>query len=153
MTLLMAMVVLCLLVACEPKNGSSASFKTLPEDHGWEASMPLEFTPSYSDSNATYDIVVAVRHTNAYKYSNLPLAVDIMSDSTTAVRRVKVSLDIADDYGNWHGTGFGTIYQCKAVVARHVAPATAKKVIIWQVIADTTALTGISEVGVITSLN
>lgn len=141
------------LVACAPENRSTGSFQTLPVNKGWSRAMPLVFEPEYGDSSATYDIVVAVRHTNEYGYSNLPLVVDLIADSSKIARRVPVEVNVADEFGNWKGTGFGSLYQCRALVAESVSPLQAHKVVVWQAMADTALINNITEVGVIVNVH
>lgn len=146
-------IIQCIMTSCAPTGHSSGSFKALPVGEGWNRSMPLVFEPEYNDSNATYDIVVAIRHTNMFQYSNMPLMVDLLGDSARLTSRVPIEIDVADEYGNWHGTGFGTMYQCKALVAQAMTPAQARKVIVWQAMSDTAMVQGITEVGVLVNIH
>ena len=143
----------CIMTSCAPDGRSTGSFKTLPAGEGWNRSLPLVFEPEYNDSNATYDIVVAIRHTNTFQYSNMPLMVDLLGDSARLTSRVPIEIDVADEFGNWHGTGFGTMFQCKTVVAKALKPEQARKVIVWQAMSDTTTVQGITEVGVLVNIH
>ena len=131
-----------------PERHSLGGFVAVDAAEGWYRSMPLEFVPQYSDSSAVYDVEVAVRHTNAFAYSTLPLAVDLLGDSTGRYRRYSVVLELADDYGSWRGTGFGTLYQCHTVVARGVSPEQARKVVVWHTLADSAVVHNITDVGI-----
>ncbi|MBO7608691.1 MAG: gliding motility lipoprotein GldH [Muribaculaceae bacterium] len=148
---LAALVAVCTTSSCSPQQHSSGYFSPINAGEGWDRSMPIVFEPQYNDSSATYDIVVAVRHTHSYEYSNLHVVVDLMADSNRIACRIPAQFDVADEYGNWHGTGFGTFFQCKTMVAQDVSPSQARKVVIWQAMADTVALRHITEVGIIVS--
>ena len=87
------------LTGCSLGQDSSSQFKTLP-DEGWLKSMPLKFEPEYADSSLTYDVELALRHTNAYQYSNLSLVVDLI-DSVKNVNRNNIDFELSDGYGNW----------------------------------------------------
>lgn len=112
--------------------------------------MPLVFAPQIDDSSATYDLEVAIRHTNSYEYRNLCLMIDLMDDSTHVQQRRMVKMELADAYGNWLGTGFGSVFQCRSWVAKAVNPSALHRVVIWQAMGDDSLLLkGITDVGVI----
>ncbi len=55
---------------------------------------------------------LAVRHTNGYPYRNLYLEVSYPDrDSNSTLMRDTVNVELADIYGNWHGSGLGTSFQ------------------------------------------
>ncbi|MBR1551567.1 MAG: gliding motility lipoprotein GldH [Muribaculaceae bacterium] len=134
--------------ACDPSQASQGQYVHLP-DAGWDSALPLRFTPSLPDSTASYDLTVAVRHSTAYGYRNLNLVVDLIDDSAR-VERHKAHFVLADDYGNWLGTGFGTLYQSKLTVARRVPAGHARRVVVWQSMTDCPVLHGVEDVGLIT---
>ena len=151
MTMLIAAVML-MMPSCQRKPMMAhADFVHLPQV-GWLRSVPLSFMPVYDDSTTTYDIALAVRHENAYAYRNLSLLVDVIAADST-VSRNTVDIMLADEYGNWQGGGFGTLYQSKVTVVDHIKPEQARKVIIWQVTAPADTLHGIADIGIITSPN
>ena len=96
-------------VACQSPEKEQSIFCDLP-DEGWHSKAPLRFEPNYKDSAATYDIAVAVRHTWQYRYTQLPLLVDLIT-SNGQVSHYAVTLRLADEHGNWCGSGFGPLYQ------------------------------------------
>jgi hypothetical protein len=67
------------------------------------------------------------------------------------VARYPVSIALADEFGNWTGGGFGTLYQVTVPVAEDVAPAHAARLLVWQVMAPGYTLAGIEDVGIIAS--
>lgn len=134
--------------ACDPSQASQGQYVHLPAT-GWDSSLPLRFTPSLPDSAACYDLTVAVRHNATYGYRNLSLVVDLLDDSAR-VERHKAHFVLADDYGNWLGTGFGTLYQSRLTVARRVPAERARRVVVWQSMTDCPVLRGVEDVGLIT---
>lgn len=111
--------------------------------------MPLKFTPQLADSTVqSYCVDVAVRHNSSYPYSNLNLVVDFI-DSHYKVVRHKVVIPIANDYGNWNGTGFGHLYQDKVTVSTGVNPASLHSVVVWQAMKGCDRVTDIENVGII----
>ena len=97
---LLTAIAICL-DACAPKHSSYSSFVSVPAD-GWSKTLVLGFKPECADSLARYDVRLAVRHTSAYKYGNLSMAVDIVDSRGSAVRKT-VNFRVADSYGNWVG--------------------------------------------------
>lgn len=135
--------------ACDRKPVMAHSaFVHLPND-GWQRTMPLSFSPEYDDSAARYDVTLAVRHNNSYRYSNLSLVVDVIA-ADSAVSRKQVNMVLADGYGNWTGGGFGTLYQVTEPVALGISPNQAHSVVVWQAMNDCDTLRGLADVGIIT---
>jgi len=149
MTTLLITVIVLSAAACRRQPAmSTAHFVHLPSV-GWMASAPLSFSPEYSDSTAAYDLLLAVRHTSAYRYSNLALVVDFMADDAS-IHRKTIDLKLADQYGNWTGGGFGALYQATVPLASGLSPSRARKVTVWQSMAGCDTLQGLVDVGIIT---
>ena len=145
-----AVATLCMvwvLTACSLGSDSMSQFKTLPAE-GWTKSMPIKFTPEYADSSQTYDIALALRHTNDYMYSNLTVAVD-MIDSVKNVVRSSVDFKLSDGYGNWQGSGFGALYQSSVVIAQGVKPQEATSIVVWQAMNNCDVIKDIQDLGII----
>ncbi len=147
---LVAVLLLACLSACGPRRATSAVFHALDARSGWNRTMPLVFEPQYADSTATYDLMLALRHTNAYRYANLSLVVDVMpAGSTKPAQRRAIDIKLADTGGNWIGAGFGSLYQTKVMLARGVTPQQAERVVVWQAMADVPTVDQLTEVGII----
>ena len=139
-----------IMASCEHKPVMShARFVHLPVS-GWQRTLPLTFTPEYDDSTRTYDISLAIRHDNSYRYRNLSLVVDIIAADSTVSRR-QMDLSLADEYGNWTGGGFGSLYQDKVTVVSAATPTSASSVVVWQAMKGCDTLCGLVNVGIITS--
>jgi gliding motility-associated lipoprotein GldH len=147
MTLAIATALL-ILSGCEDKPVMSHSqFKHLPTS-GWQRVKPLTFNPEYDDSTATYDLRLAVRHDNTYRYCNLSLIVDIIATDST-MSRYPLDIALADEYGNWSGGGFGTLYQDEVVVVSGISPDDARSLVVWQAMEGCDTLFGLVNVGII----
>ena len=135
--------------ACDRKPTlSHAQYHNLPPS-GWQRMMPLTIEPEYDDSTRRYDLSLAVRHDNSYKFSNLSLVVDLIAADSTMDRRT-VEMTLADEYGNWTGGGFGAMYQYEMTVARGVNPSDVRLVVIWQAMQGCDTLRGLTEIGLFT---
>lgn len=147
MTVVVAAVML-LMASCEHKPVMAHSrFVHLPAE-GWLQNSPLTFTPEYDDSAATYCLVLAVRHDNSYRYCNLSLAVDFIAVDSV-INRTMVDMELADEFGNWTGGGFGTLYQDTVLLAGVIDPGDAGKVVVWQAMNGCDTLRGVTDIGLI----
>ena len=136
------------MAACDRKPVMThTQFKHLPPA-GWLRSEPLIFRPEYDDSAATYDIALVLRHDNSYPYCNLQLVVDIVADDSTVNRR-QFDVALADEYGNWSGGGFGSLYQDKVTVSTGLLPADVHSLVVWQAMGGCDTLPGVADVGII----
>ena len=147
MAVLIAAAILVLSCCQRKPVMAHAHFKHLPSS-GWQQSFPLNFKPEYDDSTLTYSITLAVRHENSYRYSNLSLIVDLIAVDSTVTRQ-KVKMALADEYGNWKGGGFGSLYQETVDVADVIAPEDAQAVVVWQAMQGCDTLLGLSDLGII----
>ena len=141
------MIMIMSLDGCASKPNSYSEFHDVPAK-GWHIKTPFTFTPQYGDSSCLFDVKLVVRHTNKYRFQNLAMIVDVI-DTAYNVKREKVDVDIADTYGNWVGSGFGTLYQREVVVFRGLKPEEAKSIAVWQRMPNCSFVDGLSEVGVI----
>ena len=150
MTMVFIAAVMVILASCERKPVMAhAQFVTFSAT-GWHATMPLKFNPVYDDSTARYDIALAVRHDNSYRYRNLSLVIDVIAADST-ISRQYVDMVLADQYGNWTGGGFGALYQDKVDLLHGMAPDGARAVVVWQTMQGCDTLTGLVNVGLVTS--
>ena len=148
MTLFIA-AVMFILPCCQQKPVlAHASLVHIPSS-GWHRDLPLTFVPEYDDSTLTYSLVMTVRHDNSYRYRNLSLIVDLIA-ADTVVTRSKVNMVLADEFGNWTGGGFGSLYQDTVTVADVIDPGDACRVIVWQSMEGCDTLRGLVNLGLIT---
>ena len=79
------------------------AFNTLP-NAGWEADSSLCYQPTITDSVSDYQMLITIRHTDAYPYQNLWLFVDIEKDNVS-LRRDTIECYMANERGEWLGGG------------------------------------------------
>lgn len=132
------------LVACTSST-SFSEYKSIGAD-GWHRQLPLKWHPQVTDSTATYSVDLAVRHTSAYKYGNLAMRVDFIA-ADGALTSKQVVLKTTDDNGNWKGSGFGALYQCRMNIATGMKPQELSTVVVWQVMDSVEVLSDVAEVG------
>ena len=91
-----------LLVGCQGDIVYTA-FKTIPNT-GWESDSSLCYQPVIADSILNCQMLITIRHTDAYPYQNLWLFVDIQKDSIP-VTRDTIECYMANERGEWLGGG------------------------------------------------
>ena len=99
---ILILIVSLLLVSCQGDIVYTA-FNTLP-NAGWEADSSLCYQPTITDSVSDYQMLITIRHTDAYPYQNLWLFVDIKKDSVL-LRRDTIECYMANERGEWLGGG------------------------------------------------
>lgn len=102
-----ALLAAALLAGCDDRLVHQADVP-LPAG-GWASSYKPEFCFEITDSLATHDVHIDVRHTGDYAYSDLFLFVDLSGPGGRLVRDTVECL-LADPTGRWFGRGTGFIF-------------------------------------------
>jgi len=112
---------LCLIVltsllgisGCNEKSVFEAT-QSIPNQK-WVYEDTLWFETNISDTLALYNVSLNVRHTNEYEYNNLWLKlVTIYPDGNT--EEAPLNIPMADDDGQWYGTGLGSILENNIII-------------------------------------
>lgn len=141
-----ALLTLCL-GACAPGQNDFCEFRQLPEK-GWAYGDTLCFTPLFADSTLSAMPVIALRHNNAYPYSNLWLELTRTGADSTSVICDTVNVRLADIYGRWEGHGFGASYQFTDTLST-VAPVSNRQTITVRHIMRVDTLHDIEQIGIL----
>ena len=107
-----AAVLMGLTVACGTMDDERGQFVTMP-DYGWRYNDTVTFVPAAVDtplSAATGRVILAVRHSAAYRYSNLWVELSYPTPTDSVAQRDTVNIVLADVYGHWLGRGAGVSY-------------------------------------------
>lgn len=92
-------------------SGEQGHFQSVGPD-GWLYGDTVSHRIEVADSTDTLvcgKIALAVRHTDAYEYSNLWVEVSYLGADTLC--RDTFDVRLADEYGRWLGTGIGVGFQ------------------------------------------
>ena len=116
----------------------------------WYGDLPLRFSPALSDSSTTYDLMVAIRHNRSFPYSSLPVAIDFIDD-TFGIASQSVIIPLADEQGQWLGSGMGDSYQTAVHVRSGLSARQLHNVVIWPTLEGRDSIVGIDDVGIIAS--
>ncbi|SDC60248.1 gliding motility lipoprotein GldH [Williamwhitmania taraxaci] len=78
----------------------------------WNATAPIDFVVPVDDTLTVQNILITIRNSSSYKYSNLFLFVTTTSPSGASVCDT-VEVPMADDKGRWYGKGFSHSYDSR----------------------------------------
>lgn len=80
------------------------------------------FTPGYdfeiTDTAALYNVMVVLRHTDAYRYNNIWLSVTGMLQKDTLVKLPHIEVPLGSDEKGWEGTGMNDIWEVRQPLTR-----------------------------------
>ncbi|MEE4214112.1 MAG: gliding motility lipoprotein GldH [Bacteroidales bacterium] len=76
--------------------------------YSWNAGNTISFSAPVSDTLNAYNISLVIRTTNSYPYRNLFLFVETKSPEGYRIKDT-VEYFLADEKGNWYGSGLGDI--------------------------------------------
>jgi len=87
---------------------------TVPH-YEWQHNYAAGGTFSITDTTASYNIYIVLRHTDAYKYNNIWLNVGLQAPGDTMFFQ-KVNLALASDATGWEGTGMDDIWEVRKLL-------------------------------------
>ncbi len=90
---------------------------TLP-DNGWFKRDVQRFTAGLPENPDRYDLYLSVRHNGDYIYRNLWLFVTYVDEQGKALVDT-VNCELADEFGRWTGSGWGSYYQREILLNDH----------------------------------
>lgn len=109
-------VLLAALLGCTPEGVLFQADVPVPGD-AWDRSFTPEFGFAVTDTVSQYDLVIDIRHTGDYPFSDLYLFVDMYGPDGRHARDT-VECRLADPTGRWYGKGTGFIFAGRTVAAR-----------------------------------
>lgn len=87
----------------------------------WFYMYTPDFTFHISDTSASYNVYVTVRHTDAYQYSNLWVRIGTKFPGDS-MHFENVNLILGNDAKGWEGTGTGDIFEVRKIISRGEVP-------------------------------
>ena len=78
----------------------------------WSANFSADGSFKISDTLASYQLFIVLRHTDAYKYNNIWLNVGLQSPGDS-MKFQKLNLQLGTDAQGWYGTGMNDIYEVR----------------------------------------
>jgi len=104
------------LLGCSPEGVLFQADVPVP-DGAWDRNFTPEFNFTVTDTTTRYDLVIDIRHTGDYPFSDLYLFVDMHGPDGRHARDT-VECRMADPTGRWYGKGTGFIFAGRTVAAR-----------------------------------
>ncbi|MBO6005714.1 MAG: gliding motility lipoprotein GldH [Paludibacteraceae bacterium] len=145
---IISLVGLLTIIMCScSSNSVYEDSRVLPES-GWDKDNAEVFDFQIDDANATYQILINVRHTNSYKSQNLWLFTEtLLNDKELGKDTVECYL--ANNAGEWLGSGFGSLHEMAILYQPNIkfAKPGAYKLKIKHGMRENT-LSGITDIGV-----
>lgn len=96
-----------LLFSCD-SNRVYEQYENIP-DFLWNQENICRFEVEVTDTIQAYNILINLRNSGDYSYSNLWLFVKTISPDNEIVDN-KIEVKLADENGEWYGSGFGDIF-------------------------------------------
>jgi len=96
-----------LLFSCD-SNRVYEQYENIP-DFEWDQANIFRFEVEVTDTIHAHNIFVNLRNSGDYAYSNLWLFVKTISPDNE-ITDEKIEIKLADETGEWYGSGFGNIF-------------------------------------------
>lgn len=80
--------------------------------HRWSHSNPVSGGFEIMDTLAFYNIYFVLRHTDAYRYNNIWVQVDLKGPVDSSFSQ-KLDFSLGSDAGGWEGTGMNDIWEVR----------------------------------------
>lgn len=81
----------------------------------WKSSFAVKGSFIIKDSVAAHKTYIVLRHTDAYKYSNIWLNIGLQAPGDT-MQYSKINIELGTDAGGWYGTGMNDIWEMRQLV-------------------------------------
>lgn len=86
--------------------------------NAWSYDFHPSFEVNITDTAALYNIYITLRHTDAYRFSNIWLLITTQYPDQQPVTK-RVELPLADAQGNWLGSGMDDIFFHRILIQQH----------------------------------
>lgn len=108
---------LVITIGCNQKKVYNET-RDLPENK-WNKENILNFKVPSSDTMHAHNVYLHIRHLSKYDFQNLFLFINISSPEGHSVKDTFECM-LADDKGNWYGSGWGDVYQNKILYKKNI---------------------------------
>ncbi|HSW67853.1 MAG TPA: gliding motility lipoprotein GldH [Bacteroidales bacterium] len=134
-----------LLMACR-KNHIIDEFRS-KDTETWNAADTLHFPFTITDTTSEYRLIIGLRNTTNYPYSNMFIFMNTLTPHGI-IRRDTLEFLLADKYGDWLGKGIGRVRDSRFLINDRMAFRNSGQ---WNIILEhgmrDIELQGISDVG------
>jgi gliding motility-associated lipoprotein GldH len=81
--------------------------------HSWSYNNQPEVSFNITDTSATYNVFITLRHTDAYAYKNIWLNIATRQPGDSSYRKERFELTLQQADGRWLGTGLSDIWEVR----------------------------------------
>jgi gliding motility-associated lipoprotein GldH len=82
-------------------------------NHEWSYSLQPELVFDIKDTSSLYNVLVMLRHTDAYAYRNLWLFISSKQPGDSTFGKERFELNLQDTEGHWIGSGTNDIHEVR----------------------------------------
>ena len=100
-----------LTISCSQLNGFEQQVQI--RSHAWQYNQQPELQFTITDTASYYNVMVSLRHTDAYAYRNIWLLVATKQPGDSSFRTERFELTLQHPDGRWIGTGLGDIWEVR----------------------------------------
>ena len=69
------------------------------------------------DTTSTYNVLIVLRHTDAYLYNNIWLNVGLQAPGDAGLKYQKINLTLGNDAKGWEGIGMNDIWEVRKLIS------------------------------------
>ena len=69
------------------------------------------------DTTSTYNVLIVLRHTDAYLYNNIWLNVGLQAPEDAGLKYQKINLTLGNDAKGWEGIGMNDIWEVRKLIS------------------------------------
>ena len=85
-------------------------------DHEWPASVKPDIAFEITDTVASYNIYIVLRHTDGYHFNNMYIRATVKEPGDTKGRTGDYDLELATNGKGWIGTAMDDIYDARLLI-------------------------------------
>jgi gliding motility-associated lipoprotein GldH len=82
-------------------------------NHEWSYSLQPELVFDIKDTSSVYNVLVTLRHTDAYAYRNLWLYISSKQPGDSTFGKERFELNLQDESGRWIGSGANDVHEVR----------------------------------------
>ena len=69
------------------------------------------------DTNSNYNVLIVLRHTDAYLYNNIWLNIGLQAPGDPGLKYQKINLTLGNDAKGWEGVGMNDIWEVRKLIS------------------------------------
>lgn len=108
-------ILLCFLTSCAEIDLFE---KNIPiPNMEWQSSYNATGSFIIKDTLSNYNVLIVLRHTDAYSYNNIWLNIGLQAPGDTALQFQKINLLLGNDAKGWEGVGMNDIWEVRKLIS------------------------------------